>query len=293
MSPANASGWPWKLPVDMTSSRRRPRGTITGLSTMEPSSISTTRRQYARASRTAPCTCGAQRRRVRVLDGVGGVPVAGQQRAGRPAAAAGWPALASWPGCGRIRMHPLVVRPVGAEQRLHGQRAGDVGGLGQQLGVGDREREQGLHRLGAVDQREALLGGERERRQAGLGRAARRPGGRRPGRRRGAAGPRRPAAARPRRAGPGRRTRRPSPCSGPPAAGRARAARAAGAAAPVGSRTRRRRWCGRAAAAAPRTASSGSGGPTPAACAAQQGELHPGQVVVPDWIRRRARRSRC
>ena len=58
MSPAKASGSPWKLPVDMTS----PSGTITGLSTIEPSSMSITRRACASTSRTAPCTCGAQRR---------------------------------------------------------------------------------------------------------------------------------------------------------------------------------------------------------------------------------------
>ena len=43
MSPAKASGSPWKLPVDITS----PSGTMTGLSTIEPSSMSRTRRACA------------------------------------------------------------------------------------------------------------------------------------------------------------------------------------------------------------------------------------------------------
>ena len=58
MSAAKASGSPWKLPVVMTS----PSSVMIGLSTTEPSSVSSTRRACASTSRTAPCTCGAQRR---------------------------------------------------------------------------------------------------------------------------------------------------------------------------------------------------------------------------------------
>ena len=58
MSAANASGSPWKLPVVMTS----PSGTMTGLSTIAPSSVSMIDRANVSTSLTAPCTCGAQRR---------------------------------------------------------------------------------------------------------------------------------------------------------------------------------------------------------------------------------------
>ena len=58
MSAANASGSPWKFPVVMTS----PSGTMTGLSTTAPSSVVMTWRANSSTSRTAPCTCGAQRR---------------------------------------------------------------------------------------------------------------------------------------------------------------------------------------------------------------------------------------
>ena len=97
MSPAKASGSPWKLPVDITS----PSGTITGLSTIEPSSMSMTRRAWASTSRTAPCTCGAQRRQYESCTAwslsrwlaTSGLPASRRRRL---------PALASWPGCGRM-----------------------------------------------------------------------------------------------------------------------------------------------------------------------------------------------
>ena len=66
-------------------------------------------------------------------------------------------------------LHPLVVGPVGAEQRLHRERAGHVGGHDEHLRVVDREGEQRLHRLGAVDQRQALLGRELQRLDPVLG----------------------------------------------------------------------------------------------------------------------------
>ena len=98
--------------------------------------------------------------RVRVLDGVVGVPVAGEQRAESPAARRRLRGAGELPGMRADPDDPVVVRAVGAEQRLHRQRAGDVGGPGQRLGVGHRQREQRLHRLGAVDEREPLLRGE-------------------------------------------------------------------------------------------------------------------------------------
>ena len=218
-------------------------------------------RQHVPA-RAVDLGCAAQR--VRVLDGVGRVPVAGEQRrAGQqPAQVRGRGQLA---GVRADRDHPLVVRAVGAEQRLDRQRAGEVGGLGEQLGVGEREGEQRLHRLGAVDEGQSLLRRQGQRGEPGLGEQL---GGRAPARvvsGGGAAGPPRPAAARPRRAGRGRRTPRPSPWPGRPAAGRGRAARAGGPAARVGSRTRRRPSVRARSSSSARTASSGSGGPTPAA----------------------------
>ena len=66
-------------------------------------------------------------------------------------------------------LHPLVVGPVGAEQGLDRQRAGRVRGLDQHVGIMHREREQRLHGLGAVDQRQALLGSEGQRLEPALG----------------------------------------------------------------------------------------------------------------------------
>ena len=96
------------------------------------------------------------------------MPVAGHQR--RPAQQRAQVGRAvQLARVGPQRLHPLVVGPVGAEQRLDRQRAGDVGGLHQQLRVMHREREHRLHRLGAVDQRQALLGRELQRLDPVLG----------------------------------------------------------------------------------------------------------------------------
>ncbi len=66
-------------------------------------------------------------------------------------------------------LDPLVVGAVGAEQRLDRQGAGHVRRLHQHLGVVHREGQQRLHRLGAVDQRQPLLRGQRQRLEAMLG----------------------------------------------------------------------------------------------------------------------------
>ena len=78
-------------------------------------------------------------------------------------------ALVSWPGMRPDHLDPLVVGPVGGQQRLDRQRARDIGRLHQKRGVVHGEREQRLHRLGAVDQRQALLGRERQRGDTVLG----------------------------------------------------------------------------------------------------------------------------
>ena len=105
---------------------------------------------------------------VRVLDGVPAVPVAGQQRGpGEQRAEVG--RAVELPRVRPQRLDPLVVGPVGAEQRLHRERTGHVGGGDEHLRVVDREGEQRLHRLGAVDQRQALLGRELQRLDPVLG----------------------------------------------------------------------------------------------------------------------------
>jgi len=50
-----------------------------------------------------------------------------------------------------------------AEERLDGQRARQIRRANQHPRVDDREREQRLHRLGAVDQRKPLLRGQLQR----------------------------------------------------------------------------------------------------------------------------------
>ena len=57
-SSANASGCPWKLPLETSSSSST---STSGLSVAAFSSTLTVYSAYSRRSRTAPCTCGAQR----------------------------------------------------------------------------------------------------------------------------------------------------------------------------------------------------------------------------------------
>ena len=58
---------------------------------------------------------------------------------------------------------------VGAEQGLDAERGGEVGGLQQEGEVAQREDEHPEDPVGAVDQREALLGEELDRREPGGG----------------------------------------------------------------------------------------------------------------------------
>ena len=57
-SSANASGWPWKFPLETTMSSSTK---TSGLSVAALSSVATVVSTYARRSRAAPCTWGAQR----------------------------------------------------------------------------------------------------------------------------------------------------------------------------------------------------------------------------------------
>jgi hypothetical protein len=66
-------------------------------------------------------------------------------------------------------LDPLVVGAVGAQQCLHRQCARDVGGRDQKLGVVHGERQQCLHRLRAVDQRQAFLRRQHQRLDPVLG----------------------------------------------------------------------------------------------------------------------------
>jgi len=58
-----ATGSAWKLPPEITSpDSGNAEGKTSGLSVAEPVSISTVARANAKAPRTAPWTCGMQRR---------------------------------------------------------------------------------------------------------------------------------------------------------------------------------------------------------------------------------------
>jgi hypothetical protein len=70
---------------------------------------------------------------------------------------------------GAQRDQVLGERAIGAEQRLDRQRGGDVGDAQQPPQVVVGEDQHAEHPVGAVDQRQALLGTERERLDAGLG----------------------------------------------------------------------------------------------------------------------------
>ena len=60
-------------------------------------------------------------------------------------------------------------RAVGAEQRLDAHRRRHVGEAGEGLEVGDRQREHPEDAVGAVDERQPLLGAEHDRFEAGAG----------------------------------------------------------------------------------------------------------------------------
>ena len=71
-----------------------------------------------------------------------------------------------------MRAQRLQVRgedPVGGEQTLDAERRGEVGGRDQPTQVGTGQHEHAEHAVGAVDQCEALLRGELDRRDPGRG----------------------------------------------------------------------------------------------------------------------------
>ena len=119
--------------------------------------------------------------RVRVLDLVGEALVAGLERRVAQEVAE----LRRDRDLAGVRPGELVGSGEGdvrAEQRLDAHRRGDARGPGQPVGVGEEQRPDRGHQLGAVEEREALLRLERQRLEADLAqtrrapaRAARRP----------------------------------------------------------------------------------------------------------------------
>ena len=75
-------------------------------------------------------------------------------------------ALSCWPGWGRIRCSSGDEHGVGTQQSLDAHRRREIG-RAQQLGrVDGRQHEHREHSVGAVDESQALLYVERERRHA-------------------------------------------------------------------------------------------------------------------------------
>ena len=58
-------------------------------------------------------------------------------------------------------------RPVGGHQRFHAHRRGDVGGAHQHVEIGEGQHQHAEHPVGAVDQRQSLLGAQRDGSDAG------------------------------------------------------------------------------------------------------------------------------
>ena len=64
----------------------------------------------------------------------------------------------------RSKHHQVLgKRPVGGHQRLHAHRRGDVGRTHQHVEIGERQHEHAEHAVGPVDQRQTLLGPQRDR----------------------------------------------------------------------------------------------------------------------------------
>ena len=78
-------------------------------------------------------------------------------------------AEAAWPGCGRMAWSSAAKTRSVAELGLHRHGRRDVRRTHQEGEVGQRQDQHPEHAVGAVDQREALLGRELDRRQTGRG----------------------------------------------------------------------------------------------------------------------------
>ena len=166
-SAAKASGWPWKLPVEATSVAAGvgQHDRVVGHRGQFPLHDAPGEGDHVPAG--AVDLRGAAER-VGVLHGVVGRAVAGHDlRAGQQAAEVGRAALLAGMGADGVELGP--VGGVGAEQRLDGDGAGHVGGGGQPVEVGQRQAQVGQHPLGAVEERQALLGLQHHRLEPGGG----------------------------------------------------------------------------------------------------------------------------
>ena len=164
------TGAPWKLPLDST----RPSSVTTGLSIAAASSRVRDQRGVGQRVPRGARDLGRAAQRVGVLHaGVLGAAVGSHERAllEQPPDVRGGVSLA---GLRPQRLQVVGEHAVGAEQALDAHRDGDVGDRQQVAQVGDRQREHAEHPVGAVDQREALLLVEGDRRQhvAGLAQVA-------------------------------------------------------------------------------------------------------------------------
>ena len=165
MSAAKATGSAWKLPPEITSPSA---AKTSGLSETPFASVSRVAAAWRRRSRQAPITCGWQRRQygswmrsssieMRGADGAAAHQVAKRRRDLDLAAVAAQ------------LLDAGVERPVRAARRVGRERAGDERALEHALGLeqaGERERGRDLR---AVEEREALLRGKLDRREAGAG----------------------------------------------------------------------------------------------------------------------------
>jgi hypothetical protein len=111
---------------------------------------------------------GGAAQRIGVLHGMVGRAVAGDDlRPGQEAAQIGGAALLAGVGTDGVELG--TVGGVGAEEGLHGDGAGHVGRGGQPVEVGHGQAQVGQHPFRAVEERQALLGLEDDRREAGGG----------------------------------------------------------------------------------------------------------------------------
>ena len=181
-SSASAIGSPWKLPPEITSpppvasasaGTEPPSGNTSGLSVAELSSMSSTRRRWSSASRTAPWTWGTQRSEYGSWT-LCADPWCARLQAGAAQQVAELGRDRDLP---RVRPGELVrrgERDLGAEQRLDGHRRGDRRGPEQPLRVRGDQRAERAHQLRPVEQRQALLRPERERLETGVAQGVRR-----------------------------------------------------------------------------------------------------------------------
>ena len=129
--------------------------------------MSRTRRRWSSVSRTAPWTCGMQRSEYGswTLWSCPWWPVWSVLSRRRCRSSA---ATATWPGCGRASWYAAANATSVPSKRLDAHRPDDARGPDQAVRVGQDERPDRAHHLGPVEERQAFLGLERERLEAGF-----------------------------------------------------------------------------------------------------------------------------